>query len=180
MYLILDTETNGLPQTPGWNKYYSPKALKYYDNARVVQITAKLGDEILDMYIKPDGFDIENADIHGVTQDLANAKGIPFKEAGEKLNSMIQKSHMIVGHNIKFDIAVLLSEAHRHDMEDLYRRLLNKTFKDTMDIARFKFRKQMKLDVLYFHLFQQERIEEQKHNSLYDVLDTERCFKAMT
>ncbi len=179
MYLVLDTETTGIPDRAGWNKYYPPHILKHYEGARVVQITAKLGEEILDVYIKPEGFIIENSEIHGVTQNMAEERGITFSEAGYKFLDMLLRSDKIVGHNVPFDYSVLLSEAHRHGIKDLYSTLMNKEFEDTMHIAKLKYRKRMKLDDLYSHLFKKERIEEQKHNSLYDVLDTEMCYQAM-
>src|SRR5690348_2096127 len=36
--LFFDTETNGLPITKGFDKYYSARETKYYDNSRLLEI----------------------------------------------------------------------------------------------------------------------------------------------
>ena len=105
MYLIFDTETTGLPLN--WNA-----PLNNFDNwPRCVQIAWQIHDiegklvSVKNYIIKPDGYDIPyNATkIHGISNEIANEKGIPLKEVLNYFLDDVKKSKFLIGHNVLFD-----------------------------------------------------------------------------
>lgn len=118
MYLIFDTETTGLPKR--WDAPITDT-----DNwPRCIQIAWQLHDamgnliEHQDYLIRPDGFNIpyDAERIHGISTELAEARGIPLQEALEKFNTALSKAKFVVGQNIGFDINIMGCEFHRMDM----------------------------------------------------------------
>jgi DNA polymerase-3 subunit alpha len=129
--LIYDLETTGLPTKKinyetGINQYYDPSDLEKYDNCRIVSIAytfiknfnlVSLKNSIIKTYIrKPHKFIIseENSKFHGITNKYAIKNGIKFKNIiSQGFNNDLANCDYIVGHNIIFDIFVLLSEFYR-------------------------------------------------------------------
>lgn len=185
MHAVIDVETTGLPIRMKGNQYFAPSELDKYERSRVVQVTAKVGDEVVNEYIYPTfDFVIENHHIHGITTEKAKSQGRSFEDVGQLLMEMFHRRGVetVVGHNIEFDLHVLRSEALRHGMTSLNIFLRDAKKRDTMTMGRIRMgqRKNPKLDELYLALTGSERVEENKHNSLYDVEDTDRCYNIMT
>lgn len=101
--LIYDTETTGLPswRTPSGGD----------DQPHIVQLGALLVNaetkeiiDILDVIIKPDGWEIpqETIDVHGITNEHALEVGIPEKEAIQMLLDLRGEAER-VAYNKTFD-----------------------------------------------------------------------------
>jgi len=195
--IIFDLETTGLPIQPRYNKYYNYQKTQYYDSSRVVQIGYTFYKITKDKYeyiseheymIKPNDFIIQNAKIHGITQDIANKQGIPFASAINKMLIHIKKAHLLVAHNAKFDVNVLLSEMYRQrNNKDVSNGL--KIFKNipffctsisTTNLIKLKYNKkkykQPKLEELYKWLFNEKLPDGNRHTALYDAQVLTKCF----
>jgi DNA polymerase III epsilon subunit-like protein len=193
--LFIDLETSGLPIQPCYDRYYPYSQLQYYTNSRIVQISITTAILELDEFtteenvtytIKPDGFEIKNSHIHGITQEIANLTGVPFTEAITSLSDIICKCDMIVAHNLIFDKNVLLSELYRYKFNDIINRIniIEEfcTSRGTTNITKLPFNKvkykQPKLIELYKHLFGTNPIG-QMHEAQYDVKIMIECFREL-
>ncbi len=112
MYLIFDTETTGVPH----NK---TAPLTDLDNwPRIVQIAWQLHDQkggLLSQHshiIKPEGFDIpfKAEQIHGISTRRATEEGRPLGEVLTTFRADLDKTSVLIGHNIEFDINILGAE----------------------------------------------------------------------
>ena len=119
-YLIFDTETTGLVKN--WKAPISdvdnwPRlvqlAWSVYDNSGNL-ITSK------NFIIKPDGFTIPNeaAKVHGITNKIANEKGVSIKFVLNEFSKEITESNFLVAHNIDFDCIVLEAEFFREHLDN--------------------------------------------------------------
>src|SRR5690606_32986983 len=115
MYLIFDTETTGLPKR--WDAPITDS-----DNwPRAIQIAWQLHDEMgrliehQDFLINPDGFDIpyDAERIHGISTELARAKGIEMDQALKIFEEALSRTKFIVGQNVGFDVNIMGAEFHR-------------------------------------------------------------------
>lgn len=106
--LFFDTETTGLPN---WKEPSDSKSQPH-----PVQIGAILADsetkkviKTLDVIIKPDGWTIpeEVSEIHGITTEIAESKGIPEAEALQQFMDLYAKSSLRVAHNTTFDNRII-------------------------------------------------------------------------
>lgn len=113
MHLIFDTETTGLPKD--WRK-----PMTEVDNwPRVIQLAwanfstdGELIDSRVDL-IKPNGWKVPLTDFHkenGFSQEKNILEGIPIEEALGYFVEQINKSALLVAHNINFDYNVLGAE----------------------------------------------------------------------
>ncbi len=182
MFLIFDTETTGLPKR-------DQAPITELDNwPRVVQIAWQLHDESGDLkehhnlLIRPEGFEIPYSaeKIHGISTEKATALGVPLRDGLDQLNRCLEKTHILVGHNIRFDINALGAEFLRSHVQTTF---LDKKQVCTMRSStnhlkipggrggRFK---PPKLMELYEYLFEEQFIE--AHNAAADVEATARCF----
>ena len=118
MYLIFDTETTGVPH----NK---TAPITDLDNwPRVVQIAWQLHNgkgKLLSQHnylIKPDGFDIpfKAEQIHGISTQRATEEGHAFKKVLGIFFEDLNKTSVLVGHNIEFDINILGAELIRQGL----------------------------------------------------------------
>lgn len=113
-YLFFDTETTGffLKSVPR-NDAKQP---------HIVQIAGLLTDERgntieeLDLIVKPEGWEIPQvvADIHGITTEIALAKGIPAKDALAKFNGLVERATLLIAHNFSFDNEIVAIAHERH------------------------------------------------------------------
>jgi DNA polymerase III epsilon subunit-like protein len=110
-YLVLDTETTGLP------KFKDPKPEELEFMPRIVQISWYLFDSNFKCvnaekcYLKQDApIPIEAIKIHGITDAIIEEKGEDPKSVFEKLHLDIRKANYIVAHNVEFDIPIIESE----------------------------------------------------------------------
>jgi DNA polymerase III epsilon subunit-like protein len=152
-YLAIDTETTGLPKT---------RAAPTKDNTRgwdtcrplsIAIIEFENNTKISTVYhlVYPDQFEVAATEIHGITEEDAKTNGRPFEEVYDCFVTAATKCPRVVGHNLKFDLDVLKSEAIRRDM--------NTSIFDTIEplctlkMAKQIYLKPMKLVILYELLF---------------------------
>ena len=192
MIIVLDTETTGLPKMYGFNKFKNPREIENYDSSRVIQIAIGCynsegkEEEFYDILINPDNkFEIKNSHFHGITQEKASKEGILFSESLTLLNSILEKTDIIIGHNIQFDIHVLASELYRIGENKLASTLLQKknycTCQNGKNITKIKNKynkyKLPTLEELYTYLYKKPMIN--YHNAKYDVIHTAKCYFKM-
>lgn len=183
MYLIFDTETTGLPKN-----YNAP--VSDTDNwPRCVQIAWQLHDErgnLLenkDFLIRPEGFNIpyDSEKVHGISTELAENEGVPLEEVLEQLNQVLQKTKIVAGHNVGFDLNVIGCEFFRKNFETplFEKKVLDTCTEQTAELCKLpggrggKF-KLPTLTELHEFLFDQSFVE--AHNATADVEATSRCF----
>jgi len=183
VYLILDTETTGLPKR--WNAPITDT-----DNwPRCVQIAWQLHDENgkplehQDFLIKPNGFNIpfEAEQIHGISTELATEKGFLLEEVLSKLNNVLSRAKFIVGQNLRFDLNVLNCEFYRTGIStDLEQKpILDTCTETTAELlqlpggrgGKYKFPNLTELHNFLFGV-----PFEEAHNATADVEATARCF----
>lgn len=193
MALILDTETNGLPDTRGlkWGYYPNYRDLDKYNNSRIVQFTIMVCDEkftevlLQDTIVKRDGFDIYNQQFHGITNDISDNDGVSFIDIMEEFYQSLKSVNYIFAHNIAFDINVIKSELFRyglfHIITELEKKELVCTMKHTKPILKILNRygnyKNPSLNELYKFYFGKNI--ENAHNSKYDVINLHTVIKHM-
>ena len=183
MYLIFDTETTGLPKN--WNA-----PITDIDNwPRCVQIAWQLHDEMgellehHDFLIQPDGYNIpyDAEQIHGISTQLAQEKGIDLAEVLSLFNEALSKTKFVVGQNVGFDLNIMGCEFYRlgvvTPLNDLP--LLDTCTEKTAELCQLsggrggKF-KLPTLTELHEKLFGVPFSE--AHNATADVEATTRCF----
>ena len=187
--LIFDTETTGLPRgKPAIN-----------DSAKwphIVQLSYILYDleehKILvnhDHIIKLDD-SVEMTDgsfkMHGISKEKSRNEGISIDLALELFNICLQKTSILVAHNISFDKNMILVECARNDIDPAfskYRYLEYCTMKRSSEFCNIEklskatnrvFVKYPTLTELHQKLFR--TTPEGTHNSYVDILVCLRCF----
>ena len=115
MYLVLDTETTGLPanfsapitDSDNWPRLVE-LAWGVYSESGEVRSTGQL-------LVRPEGFAISSAavEVHGITTEKAKAEGIDLAEALEQLVNASANCRYLVGHNLEYDLAIVGAELHR-------------------------------------------------------------------
>ena len=121
LFLFIKIETNGFPiMKAGYNaKYYSYNDLTKYNNSRIVRISwgtytfKKVNKSIHNYIIKPNGFNITNSNIHGITENEANTNGEDIENVFNILKNDLKDVKFIVGHSLDFITNILYSELHR-------------------------------------------------------------------
>lgn len=183
--LFFDTETTGKPK-----RYDAP--VSDVDNyPRLVQIgwiAYDCGTYVghKEYIIKPDGFEIpaEVSKIHGITTEMALAKGVPIAEVlHEFWEQWVKPSDLIVGHNISFDVSVVGAEYWRllgHNPLEAKPTLC--TMKSTTDFCKIpgnygKY-KWAKLTELWERVFP-DKPYPQTHTALDDIKHTADCYFAL-
>lgn len=188
-YIVIDTETNGLPKMNKGQVVPFTK-LHAYDSARIVQLSWAVynaKDELIktgDFVIKPDKFTISAAisKIHGITHDMAETKGVNISLALDNLMKDLNDVNFIVCHNIMFDVNVIKSELLRLIRNKDIQLINSKKTFCTLECTRAALKskrlvKNSKLGTVYRYYFGEEI--ENAHNSLYDVLNTGKVFTEM-
>lgn len=180
--MILDIETNGLPIVKRFNVYHNPKELQYYENSRMIELgysiysvdKVKISDTC--NLVKPDSFTITNQHIHGITHSIAESKGLPISTVLKMLEKDIDSIGAIVGHNIMFDITIILSECYRYGFLGLKDKILQKELICTMKLGKqyLKIPRSPSLVVLYRSLFKKYVL--QKHRAMDDVNLCAECY----
>ena len=205
LIIFLDLETTGIPERskdqhydykevdkyPSYkevDKYPSYKEIDKYKESRIVQLAINIGDEkgnIVKTYnfiVKPDGFEIKNSHIHGITMEMATMTGKPFVEVIQEIAPLFKKASLLVAHNIKFDKNVLLSELYRYELLRPINQLLKIpefcTCFNTIDIVKMKKYGQLKppkLIELYKFLFKKDPVGD-LHDAIVDTKIMAECF----
>jgi DNA polymerase III epsilon subunit-like protein len=179
-----------LPETISFHKYFNYKQIEKYENSRIISICIYLyndtGEEIEKFYslIKPDNFEINNTNIHGLSKEILINDGKGWFEIIEKVRNLILQSKLIIGHNINFDINVLCSELYRNNYHSIAEILSKKETYCTMingkNITKIPSKydyKYPKLGELFKHLFKEEI--QNSHNAEYDVINCAKCYFKM-
>ena len=177
-FIVLDTETTGLPKTPRFGAWYSPSETHYYTSSRVIQVAVVSSTESHVWLIRPENFSIKNSEFHGITQEMALG-GVSWNTMITELMDILKRYDVIVGHNILFDINVLAAELYKRDQLALASELLAIPYECTMFNGKMYMNtyRYPKLTVLYEYLFQ-EQIN-QKHDALEDCCITYDCYIRM-
>jgi DNA polymerase III subunit epsilon len=189
--LVFDTETTGLPigknpsivSTEMW-PYIVQLSYILYDNETNMVL------DYVDRIIKlPKGIKITQGsqDIHKITNEICDAKGVDIKQELIDFNNAILNSDVIVAHNISFDKRMIMVECIRHKIRQNFtintiRKLECCTMKSSVDICKIvaighngaEYFKYPKLMELHKHLF--NTIPDGLHNSMIDVLACLRCY----
>lgn len=181
-YIVFDTETTGLPIMCHGHIIDVEKKLSNYDHARLLQLSWAVYDidgkliKVEDHYVKPIGYRVGATEIHGITQEIADA-GEQYEDVVKLFyNDFITVEHMF-GHNVAFDINIMKSEMIRHKQEKYIKSFDKVNFhctatigKDIMDLKRRngtpRYPKQKEL---FKHVVGRDMCN--AHNSKYDVLN---------
>jgi len=200
-FLIFDTETTGLSNTKiinqeTLNKWPHIVQFSYiiYDMENGITVTK-------DCIIKLNGIDIpeEATKIHGISNKISKEKGENIELVIKEFFYYLQKVDMLVGHNISFDINMIIVEL----LRIIYGRLYPKehidaykldlhflqnfknifcTLHNSIELCAIKatdkfgkeYDKWPKLSELHQKLF--GVVPNNLHNSFVDILVTLRCF----
>lgn len=190
MYLVIDTETNGLPDMRNmkYGDYPLYTDLEKYNTARIIQISFMLCDEkfneieIHDYIIKREQFEINNHEFHNITNEISD-NGKNFDEVIDIFMNTLKKCKYIVAHNINFDINVIKSEFYRRNYINFIKELYK--YQQICTVKKFKFVVKAKnkynkikdpsLKELFHFAFNKEM--EYAHNSKYDVINLHKAVK---
>lgn len=182
---FIDVETTGLPNRKG-NLYYDPFDFNKYDNSRMIELCYIIADQegkVKTSYstlIYPDGFNIDNSDIHGIQEEDLIETGADIDDVFDKFEKDLMDVSCIVSHNIDFDINILLSECYRYHRVNLIKLINDKNIMCTMKMGRkyMDVKKNPKLVELYENLFC-EKVD-QKHRAQDDTQLCMKCFNKMS
>ncbi|MDP4183638.1 MAG: 3'-5' exonuclease [Bacteroidota bacterium] len=184
-YLILDTETTGLPKSryaeiddfDSW-PYPVQIAWMLFDEDRKVIKSAN--------YILKQKTTIPTAasHIHKITTEIMKAKGVDPKAVYEELTNDIKNSKVIVAHNIEFDIPIIECDYLRNgfDKQLFYRKKKICTMKSSIEFCKLKRRnggyKFPKLEELFGKLFYNDPTAQIQgaHDASVDTMVTAKCF----
>lgn len=164
---FIDTETTGLSLTDQILQFAAIYGIfdgkKFHEEARInqyINITTKIN------------FFAQR--VHGISKSMVEEYGY-MDEYIDHFLDHIEKSDYVVGHNISFDMRMLMQDCARIGKQ--YNREKIKTFctmKDTCHLTWLKDKKWPKLWYLYCHLFGKEF--ENSHDAMSDIEATKDCF----
>ena len=180
MYLIFDTETTGLPKNwrapvtdlSNWPRIVQ-LAWEEYDIAEE-QISAK------EYIIKPKGFTIPDSavNVHGITTERATKEGVDLRTVLNEFSEVIDKSEVLVAHNMSFDKNVIGAEFIRENIQNkLFETKSICTKETSTNYCKLPGNYGYKwptLSELYFKLFDKDF--EEAHNASVDVNMCTECF----
>lgn len=182
--LFFDVETTGLP-----GKKANPEEFGTYDKCRVVSIAWVLRDEktvysqrysVVDPGIPDEEIGAEF--IHGISRDIVDRHGQPVESVIHEFMDDVEKSDIIVAHNIQFDKGVVASELFRMGCSEKASVLTNFehlcTMRSTTNLVKIKNAfgsyKWPKLEELYEFLFGAKF--ENAHHAMCDVDALVSCY----
>lgn len=180
IYLIIDTETNGLPQS-----YHLP-VTDLTNWPRLISVAWGLYDEEgkelcrHSALVKPDGYRWNKVaqQIHRITPEQAETKGQPLTDVLNQLRPAMERADVWVGHNIDLDYGVIGAEFIRAERLQPGRvgAFLAQPVICTMDASTkvTPNREPVKLEDLY-ELLAGKRMKGM-HDATADMLATAYCF----
>lgn len=184
MYLFFDTETTGLPSN------WDAPASNTRNWPRMVQIAFHLYDkkgwfiESQDYIIKPDNYIIPDdvAEIHGITTERAIREGYNLSVVLSRFQELLEKSSILVSHNMDFDEKILGCEFYRVTgnnpltTKKKFCTMKNPNIIDycALPPIRYGCYKWPKLSELHYKLF--GTYFDEAHNANIDIQATARCF----
>ena len=180
MYLFFDTETTGLPRN------WKAPVHDLSNWPRLVQLAYLLFDSSGDLVlsaehiIKPMDFTVPFAasSIHGITHERACREGAPLAVVLNEFFGYINKSEVLVAHNMSFDENIVGAEFLRLNMPNIIPHkirictMLKSTHFCKLD-GPYGY-KWPKLSELHYVLFQSHFAE--AHNAAVDIQATAKCF----
>lgn len=172
--LVFDTETTGLPIKRNGSIDDSSNWPFIIQISWVIYDTyLKRNIEEYDQYIRLNGITIseKSIEIHGITEEVLENKGICIKIALEEFRKAILKCDLLVGHNIDFDKKIILAEGYRNGVEILFDK------KEYCTMKRGSKGQYLNLGKLYEKLF--GVLPDNLHNSKRDVEVCLQCFLEM-
>ncbi len=190
--LVFDTETSGLPKRAGFDKFMPAWDLKSYDGCRVIQLGWAVytpGGHLMrkrSVYIRPEAFVLSSdaAAVNGITMEKLLAEGAPVRQVLKEFEAELGQAGIVVGHNVRFDVNALASEAWRCGLNDLAAAIEGAPVHCTMRLAKefcgakgqygLKF---PRLAELYKKIFGAEPAVQ--HDALADVEATAACYFAL-
>lgn len=191
---IFDTETSGLPTRPSdYKRYANPFTdTDKYATSRVVEIgyitfsyNSETGQRVLieqrSVIIKPDSFQINNSDIHGITHETAVSHGYDVRDVMLEFMEIVAKSDILVSHNIDFDKNIVCAELVRSGLRDSAQSFMKTRFECTMKIAMQKYdlTRFPTLKSLFEKLCENGEKWTQNHRAMDDALRAAECYFAM-
>lgn len=182
--MFVDVETTGLPQTK-YGKIADPAEISSYDGARMVELAYVLYSEDGRLIgqkttmVIPDGFEITNSFIHGITTDQAQEEGCDLGQVLDQFRVDLEGVVELISHNVEFDFSILLSEAYRANRLDLVDCMNKKTLQCTMWMGRELTGqgRNPRLISLYNYLFEKNDLQE--HRAMSDVKLCAECYWEM-
>lgn len=184
-YLVLDTETTGLYTKFGEKPRLVQLGYRGYDKNKKLITEANL-------IIKPNGFEIPESsfDIHGISTKDALLNGMELKDVLNQLQDILNKSDLIIGHNIAYDIKVLHDEFERENLitnineietycTDKYGRECLKELLERFEVSYTDddISHSISLSFLYKTLLNEKT--ENLHDAYYDAKATFECYEAI-
>jgi DNA polymerase III epsilon subunit-like protein len=180
MILFFDTETTGLPKNwkapvtdlDNWPRLVQLAYLVYDFDGNLIHSCNEI--------VKPNGFTIpvDASNVHGITTDLANQRGIKIQDVFELFYFHIKRAKVIVAHNMAYDEKILGSELIRLGLDNI---LDTKekicTMESSVDLCKINGPygyKWPRLDELHRYLFQYDFTG--AHDALADIQATAKCF----
>ena len=111
--LVFDTETTGFvldkekPSHPS-QPHLVELGCVLYDDDQIERVT-------VNVIIKPDGWTVPDkaAEVHKITTDVAERHGIPLVVALALFSHLAKSASRHVGHNVQFDLKVMMAAFHR-------------------------------------------------------------------
>jgi DNA polymerase III subunit epsilon len=178
MYLFFDTETTGLITFENGQKKFP----------YIVELACLLSDDKGDILeqqswiIKPNGYliPIKSSNIHGITQEIALAKGVELHEALNEFSKIATKANAIVAHNIQFDEPIIANNFESVGLPNpLHGKIKICTLEHVMKeksflLLFFKNLHRVSLKTLHHRLFGTNFIN--AHSALNDTEALYRCF----
>jgi len=132
------------------------------------------------MIIRPDGYRIpENAtSVHGITTEMALSEGLPLEVAISEFSGSLEKCHVLVGHNLPFDLGVVAAECVRLDLKVPFSDICQVcTMRASVRVCKIRRNGRYKMPTLNeLHTFLFGVGVEGAHNALNDAEACARCF----
>ena len=162
--LVFDTETTGLN-----------------DHDKILEIAWKFvgENEEYQTLLQPDeNWTIEKKafETHGITLDDCKTNGIPITDMKNKFFEAVSRADFIAGHNISFDIKMLIKFCNKEEIRILQTKKYYCTCEDSKKYSNKK-NYGLKLSLLYKYFYTEE--PPNQHRALGDVYATEACILQM-
>ncbi|MBF4509051.1 MAG: 3'-5' exonuclease [Aeromicrobium sp.] len=181
MYLVVDCETNGLPQDwrapisslDNWPRAVQIAWVRYDDRHREVASACRI--------IRPEGWSIppQAARVHGISTERARIEGLPARDVLYELHCAALEAQYFIAHNASFDGSVIAAEFLRQNWQPPFEpRTMICTMELSTDYCRLpggpRGYKWPKLEELYRVLFGEDF--DGAHDAGFDTAACARCF----